>query len=63
MRKNHSLKNIAADELRSDELWKSIRYLDPGSDDRKGIVPGLIAVIFVALIVSVMLFTLRIRGL
>ncbi len=54
---------MVEDELTTEQLWESIRYLDPESNGKTGNALGCIVLLLLVLSVGAILFALHLRGL
>lgn len=64
MRKNNVLKEtIEKAPVNSEELWWSIRYLDPDLDHRRGDIVGIVAALLVIFSICLIGLAIHFRGL
>jgi hypothetical protein len=64
MRRKGVARKIIDEELfNSEDVWNTIRYLDPDSDHKRSDLPAVIAVLLVALLITAVSLCLHFRGL
>jgi len=64
MRRNSlARKTIDEESLHSEELWNTIRYLDPDSDGKRGNLLAVLAVLLEALLICTVGLSLHFLGL